>query len=170
MTAGSRWIFRVIHYGDVPKIGVRPVVIHFSRIFHYKPSISGYPHSWKHPYVYCADLELVGASMLHPRDAYSMSLRLQRTAPWRLWTVFRATSICCTTMNATRSGIAALFMGLSWIAMDYPCSQNFPDLFWCVSIYNGIWLVKTCKHQVLFWRCSSKRNLCFVHHLPVRAS
>ena len=27
-----------------------PKIIHFNRIFHYKPSILGYPHLWKPPY------------------------------------------------------------------------------------------------------------------------
>ena len=26
-----------------------PQIIHFSRVFHYKPSILGYPYFWKHP-------------------------------------------------------------------------------------------------------------------------
>ena len=25
-------------------------IIHFIRVFHYKPSILGYPYFWKHPY------------------------------------------------------------------------------------------------------------------------
>ena len=29
-----------------------PQIIHFNRVFHYKPSILGYPYFWKHPYVY----------------------------------------------------------------------------------------------------------------------
>ena len=34
-----------------PKIGVTPnQIIHFNRVFHYKPSILGYPYLWKHPY------------------------------------------------------------------------------------------------------------------------
>ncbi len=33
-----------------PKIGV-PQIIHFNRVFHYKPSIFRYPCFWKHPYV-----------------------------------------------------------------------------------------------------------------------
>ena len=34
-----------------PKIVVpRPQIIHFYRVFHYKPSILGYPYFWKHPY------------------------------------------------------------------------------------------------------------------------
>ena len=30
--------------------GVPPKSSHFSRVFHYKPSILGYPYFWKHPY------------------------------------------------------------------------------------------------------------------------
>ena len=26
-----------------------PQIIHFNRVFHYKPSILGYPYFWKHP-------------------------------------------------------------------------------------------------------------------------
>ena len=36
------WVF--------PKIGVGPQIIHVNRVFHYKPSILGYPYFWKHPY------------------------------------------------------------------------------------------------------------------------
>ena len=28
-----------------------PQIIHFNRVFHYKPSILGYPYFWKHPYI-----------------------------------------------------------------------------------------------------------------------
>ena len=28
-----------------------PQIIHFNRVFHYKPSILGYPYFWKHPFV-----------------------------------------------------------------------------------------------------------------------
>ena len=28
-----------------------PHIIHFKRVFHYKPSILGYPYFWKHPYI-----------------------------------------------------------------------------------------------------------------------
>ena len=30
--------------------GFSPQIIHFNRVFHYKPSILGYPCFWKHPY------------------------------------------------------------------------------------------------------------------------
>ena len=35
-----------------PEMGVPPVIIRFSRIFHYKPSILGYPKFRKPPYIY----------------------------------------------------------------------------------------------------------------------
>ena len=31
--------------------GFSPIIIHFNRVFHYKPSILGYPYFWKHPFV-----------------------------------------------------------------------------------------------------------------------
>ena len=30
--------------------GFSPQIIHFNRVFHYQPSILGYPYFWKHPY------------------------------------------------------------------------------------------------------------------------
>ena len=30
-------------------VGWYPRIIHFNRVFHYKPSILGYPYFWKHP-------------------------------------------------------------------------------------------------------------------------
>ena len=40
---GCIWMF--------PKIvGFPPKSSHFNRVFHYKPSILGYPYFWKHPY------------------------------------------------------------------------------------------------------------------------
>ena len=39
------WVF--------PKIMVPPnQIIHFNRVFHYKPSILGYHYFWKHPYIW----------------------------------------------------------------------------------------------------------------------
>ena len=34
-----------------PKIMVRPKSSIFNKVFHYKPSILGYPYFWKHPYI-----------------------------------------------------------------------------------------------------------------------
>ena len=36
---------------DVSKNRGTPQIIHFNRVFDYKPSILGYPYFWKHPYV-----------------------------------------------------------------------------------------------------------------------
>ena len=38
-------------HGGFLKWWVFSQIIHFNRIFHYKPSILGYPYFWKHPHV-----------------------------------------------------------------------------------------------------------------------
>ena len=38
-------------YLDVSKNSGTPKTIHFNRVFHYKPSILGYPYFWKHPFI-----------------------------------------------------------------------------------------------------------------------
>ena len=43
--------FLSIHMGGSKNRGFSPQIIHFNRVFHYKPSILGYPYFWKHPYV-----------------------------------------------------------------------------------------------------------------------
>ena len=40
--------FKEYLYGCFRKQGY-PQTIHFNRVFHYKPSILGYPYNWKHP-------------------------------------------------------------------------------------------------------------------------
>ena len=37
---------------DVSENSGTPQIIHFNRVFHYKPSILGYPNFWKHPYIF----------------------------------------------------------------------------------------------------------------------
>ena len=37
-------------YGCFQKYGKTPQILHFKRVFHYKPSILAYPYFWKHPY------------------------------------------------------------------------------------------------------------------------
>ncbi len=39
------------HMGVSKDRGKTPQSIHFNRVFHYKPSILGYPYFWKHPYI-----------------------------------------------------------------------------------------------------------------------
>ncbi len=38
-------------YGYFQKFGFFPQIIQFDRVFHYKPSILGYPYFWKHLYI-----------------------------------------------------------------------------------------------------------------------
>ena len=45
-----RFFFSEKHMGVSKNNGI-PQIIHFNRVFHYKPSILGYPSFWKHPYV-----------------------------------------------------------------------------------------------------------------------
>ncbi len=40
----------LIFIGVSKNRGGPPQIIHFNRVFHYKPSILGYPYFWKHPY------------------------------------------------------------------------------------------------------------------------
>ena len=39
----------IFHTSKFPEMVGTPVIIHLSRIFHYNPSILGYPHLWKTP-------------------------------------------------------------------------------------------------------------------------
>ena len=42
----------IFTYTDVSEnSGFSPQIIHFNKVFHYKPSILGYPYFWKHPYM-----------------------------------------------------------------------------------------------------------------------
>ncbi len=41
----------MIYMGVSKNRGVSPQIINFNRVFHYKPSILGYPYFWKHPYI-----------------------------------------------------------------------------------------------------------------------
>ena len=45
-----------------------PQIIHFNRVFHYKPSILGYPYFWKHPNLptNCVSLSPVGVCFWKP--------------------------------------------------------------------------------------------------------
>ena len=65
-----------------PKMGWYPQIIHFNRVFHYKPSILGYPDFWKHPFVMTVSLgsEWTMAMTIHVSllSGNSASLR----APW----------------------------------------------------------------------------------------
>ena len=46
----SRRILQSVKLIRSPENHWYPQIIHFNRVFHYKPSILGYPYFWKHPY------------------------------------------------------------------------------------------------------------------------
>ena len=54
-------------YMDVSLNGGTPQIIHFNRVFHYKPSILGYPYFWKHPYMDYFIRNLFGFLLNPPR-------------------------------------------------------------------------------------------------------
>ena len=51
------------HHLDVSENNGTPQIIHFNRVFHYKPSILGYPYFWNHPFV-----DLLINAVLHCRS------------------------------------------------------------------------------------------------------
>ena len=62
---------------DVSENSGTPQIIHFNRVFHYKPSILGYPYCWKHPFIYkhCSTrISLALLCEVHPCDAYERTL------------------------------------------------------------------------------------------------
>ena len=72
---------------DVSENSGTPKSSHFNRVFHYKPSILGYPYFWKHPYNRCnpkrphlfSPREVSGLRGLGKKHEYSLT-------PWRcLW-------------------------------------------------------------------------------------
>ena len=48
--------------------GFSPKIIHFNRVFHYKPSILGYPYFWKHPYIYIYMIKYITYTS-HPKTS-----------------------------------------------------------------------------------------------------
>ena len=51
--------------------GFSPQIIHFNRVFHYKPSILGYPYFWKHPYESRVSLSSLTSSRVHDGSCLS---------------------------------------------------------------------------------------------------
>ena len=51
MSLGRKEVGMATLYLGVSKNNGTPKTIHFNRVFHYKPSILGYPYFWKHPFI-----------------------------------------------------------------------------------------------------------------------
>ena len=64
-----------------------PQIIHFNRVFHYKPSILGYPYFWKHPYVSCCILgcEIFGWwEIILDTWIYTCDFNMNMTSEWSM--------------------------------------------------------------------------------------
>ena len=60
-----------------------PQIIHFNRVFHYKPSILGYPYSnyfWKHPNKLCINLPFGDCAVLMYFDHVRHAIYVSRNA------------------------------------------------------------------------------------------
>ena len=71
-------------YGCFRKWWVSPQISHFSRVFHYKPSMLGYPYFWKHPYLLVKkkDKHLIPTSQrLMSRSSYLSKCLGSRSSP-----------------------------------------------------------------------------------------
>jgi len=78
------WVF--------PKIEVPRKIIYFNRVFHYKPSILGYPYFWKHPSVFCIIFGVsLGGCGLRERNGVFFESGLHRFSETALvegWSVY----------------------------------------------------------------------------------
>ena len=64
-----------VYMGVSENSGFSHQIIHFNRVFHYKPSILGYLYFWKHPYII----------QILPLDR---QLQATRCPPWQFWSPF----------------------------------------------------------------------------------
>ena len=66
-----------------------PQIIHFNRVFHYKPSILGYPYFWKHPYIMTSNLCQGSAfffSLKAHEDCHQSTIAIKLIPPkWNWW-------------------------------------------------------------------------------------
>ena len=71
------WLFTFWH-GCFQKYGY-PQIINFNRVFHYKPSILGYPYFWKHPDVVTfSHFDILRSHISLPFRGYSLIQRVSK--------------------------------------------------------------------------------------------
>ena len=65
-TMSTMWFVLFVNIWVFPKnSGCSSQIIHFNRVFHYKPSILGYPYFWKHPF---ATMIFESLGVLKPKE------------------------------------------------------------------------------------------------------
>ncbi len=69
------WVF--------PKIMGGPQIIHFNRVFHYKPSILGYPYFWKHPDIFLADVFFSQWCLMNNIGIYFTPFSKKKSLTWK---------------------------------------------------------------------------------------
>ena len=87
-----RWVAAPVPSGGgslralVGIVGFSPHIIHFNKVFHYKPSILGYPYFWKHPNDENNDL-LMGQAWTkhHTKRQHLKTLLSEPTVPKTTW-------------------------------------------------------------------------------------
>ena len=73
---------------EFSEMGVLPVILHFNRMFPYKPSILGYPNLRNHPYnrIYKWHIELISNKKHHLlRNIFWKELGIQQTSWYKVW-------------------------------------------------------------------------------------
>ena len=94
-----------------------PQIIHFNRVFHYKPSILWYPHFWKHPHLHVIVIAVINEEC---KDNF------QHT--WRIWGKMYASYISHLIMVVSLSKIRKhLFLGGVASATRYIGEMEFSN-------------------------------------------
>ena len=157
---------------DVSENCGTPQIIHFNRVFHHKPSILGYPNSWKHPYLYLHGMvdfyginvsEFIPSSM-HPtiflthnksgglRFAYfvpSPKLTAKALNTWKIWWFQDHFPLG----PGPFSGSMGVFVCRNFFLGDYSYAgkKSSGNVF-------------TSKHRVIFFRDSSNHYEIWIFH------
>ena len=111
-----------------------PQIIHFNRVFHYKPSILGYPNFWKHPINPTNSLATPTAScLLQAWSRMRLATQLPCIAAWKLEVPHSAKG------DPTRNCGEA--------TGKRPSEIGNVTVIWCSTVYRGgRWTLR-----ILFW-------------------
>ena len=77
----------IVNTWGFPKM-VYPQIIHFNRVFHYKPSILGYPYFWKHPLTCQVVFQVLGYQLQSKLGASDSSNAGKPDIGSSLWSTF----------------------------------------------------------------------------------
>ena len=133
---------------DVSKNIGTPQIIHFKRVFHYKPSILGYPSFWKHPYTTSftsqSDLSSRGGGWLgrsgwHVGDTQHYAMALRRVGftgalrPRRSWSL-RTFCFCFDGFYIKRHDSMVTGDRIPEWNSRYNAESNYMFVTWCLPL------------------------------------